>query len=74
MNIRHLKLSLISVLSLMILSAYFVTTAGAVQYSCEKIPEVSVSAPNDKMFDHVCHAADRAIKFLGKYIQILFDL
>lgn len=67
MQIRHLKLSVIIVLSLLIVPACFASPAVAIQYSCEDTPEVSISAPNDKMVDHVCDAADKAIRFLGKY-------
>ena len=64
---RHLKLFIISLLSLIIVPAYFASPALAVQYSCEKTPAVSVSAPDDSMVDYVCDAADRALKFLAHY-------
>ncbi|MBT8334488.1 MAG: hypothetical protein KJP19_08635 [Deltaproteobacteria bacterium] len=67
MKKSHLKLSIISILSLIMVPAYFVSPAVAIQYSCEETPGVSISATNDKMVDHACNAADRAIRFLGKY-------
>ena len=67
MKKNHLKLSIIFIFSLIIVPAYFVSPAVAIQYSCEETPGVLISAPNDKMVDHVCNAADRAIRFLGKY-------
>ncbi len=67
MKKNHLKLSIISLLSLIIVPAYFVSPAVAIQYSCEVTPGVLISAPNDKMVDHVCNGADQAIRFLGKY-------
>ncbi len=67
MQISHLKLSILFVFSLVIMSAYFVSPAIAIQYGCEKSSEVFITAPDDKMVDHVCTAADRAISFLGKY-------
>ncbi len=51
----------------MIVSAYFVSPAIATQYGCEETPGVSITAADDKMVDHVCKAADRAIRFLGQY-------
>ncbi len=63
----HLKLSMIAILSLIIIPAYFVSPAVAIQYSCEKTQGISITAPNDKMVDHVCKAGDRVIRFLGKY-------
>ena len=63
----HLKYFIISLLSLIIIPIYFVYPAAAIQYSCEETPGVSVSAPNDKMVNHVCDAANRAIKFLANY-------
>lgn len=67
MKTIHLKLSIISIFSLIIVSAYFVSSAVAIQYGCEEAPGVSISAPNDKMVEHVCKAADRTIRFLRKY-------
>ena len=67
MKIKHLKHFIISIWSLIIVSVYSVSPAVANQYSCEKISVVSISAPNEKMVDFVCNAADKAIKFLGKY-------
>ena len=67
MKINYLKLSVLSLLSLMIIPTYFVSPAVALQYSCVETPSVSVSAPNDKMVDHVCNAADRTLKFLAHY-------
>ena len=67
MKKSHLKLSILSIISLIIIPAYFVSPAVAIQYSCLGTPGVSISAPNDKMVDHVCNAADKAIRFLGKY-------
>jgi hypothetical protein len=67
MKKNHLKLPIISLLTLFIVPAYFVSPAAAIQYRCEEVPGVSISAPNDNMVDHVCDAADRAIKFLAKY-------
>jgi hypothetical protein len=67
MKKNHLKLSIIFILSLIIVPAYFVSPAVAIQYSCDETPGVLISAPSDKMVDHVCNAADRAIKFLAKY-------
>ena len=67
MKNNHLKLSIISILSLIIVPAFFVSPAVAIQYSCEETQGVLISAPNDKMVDHVCNAADQAIIFLGKY-------
>jgi hypothetical protein len=67
MKRSHLKLSLISILTLIVIPTCFVSPAVAIQYSCAETPGVSVSAPNDKMVDHVCDAANRAINFLAKY-------
>ena len=67
MKKNHLKLSIIFIFFLIIVPTYFVSPAVAIQYSCEETPGVLISAPNDKMVDHVCNAADRAIRFLGKY-------
>ena len=67
MKKKHLTLSFLSLFSLIIIPAYFVSPAGAIQYSCEEVPGVSISAPNDNMVDHVCDAAGRAIRFLAKY-------
>ncbi len=67
MKISHLKLSLISIFSLIIVPGYFVSPAAAIQYGCEETSRVSIIAPNDEMVEHVCNAADRAIRFLGKY-------
>ena len=67
MNMSRLNLCLLSVFLLFSLPAYLVSPAGAIHYSCEETPEVSISAPNDDMVEHVCDAADRAITFLGKY-------
>ena len=41
--------------------------AVANHYNCEEIPEISISAPDDKMVVHVCEAADRAFTFLSRY-------
>ncbi len=67
MKKSHPKLSIISILSLIIVPIYLVSPVVAIEYSCEDTSKVSISAPNDKMVDHVCNAADRAIRFLGKY-------
>lgn len=67
MKKNHHKVSIIFIFSLIIVSAYFVSPAVAIQYSCEEETGVLISAPNDKMVGHVCNAADLAIKFLGKY-------
>ena len=67
MKKSHLKLSLLSIFSLIILVTHFVSPAIAIQYNCVETPGVSISAPNDEMVDYVCEAADRAIKFLAKY-------
>jgi len=67
MKKNHLKLSIIFIFSLILVPAYFVSPAVAIQYSCEETPGVLISAPNDNMVDHVCNAADRAIRFLGNY-------
>ena len=67
MKKSHLKLSVIFILSLIVIPTYFLSPAVAIQYSCVETPRVSVSAPNDTMVDHVCNAADKAIKFLAKY-------
>jgi len=67
MKKSHLKVSIISLLSLVIVPVYFVSPAVAVHYSCYETPGISISAPNDKMVDYVCNAADRANRFLGKY-------
>ena len=67
MKRSHLKLSLISILTLIVVPTYFVSPAVAIQYSCEETPGVSVSAPNDKMVNHACDAANRAIKFLANH-------
>jgi len=67
MKKSHLKLSLISILTLIVIPTSFVSSAVAIQYDCAETPGISISAPNDKMVDHICEAADRAIKFLAKY-------
>lgn len=67
MNKSHFKFSIIALLSLIILPAYFVSPVVAIQYTCEETPGVSVSAANDEMVDHVCDAAKRTIKFLANY-------
>ena len=67
MKKSHLNLSVIFILSLIVIPTYFLSPAVAIQYSCVETPGVSVSAPNDTMVDHVCNAADKAIKFLAKY-------
>ncbi len=67
MKIIHLKISIISIFSLILVPAYFVSPAVAIQYGCEQTTGVLIIAPNDKMVDHVCKAAGRAIRFLGKY-------
>lgn len=67
MKKSHLKLSLISILTLIVIPTSFVSPAVAIQYDCAETPGISISAPNDKMVDYVCDAADRAIRFLGKY-------
>lgn len=67
MEESHLKLSILSILSLLIVPVFFVSPAVATRYSCEHTPRVSISAPNDKMVDYVCNAADRVFRFLGKY-------
>lgn len=67
MKKSHLKLSLISILTLIVIPTSFVSPAVAIQYDCAETPGISISAPNDKMVDYVCDAADRAIIFLEKY-------
>ena len=67
MKKSHLKCSVIHLLSLIIILICFVSPATAIQYNCEETPGVSVSAPNDKMVDHVCDAANRALEFLANY-------
>lgn len=67
MRKNRLKLSIIYIFFLIIVPAYFVSSAVAIEYSCEKGPGIFISASNDEMVDHVCNAADRAITFLGKY-------
>lgn len=67
MKKSHLKLSLISILTLIVIPTSFVSPTVAVQYDCAETPGILISAPNDKMVDHICDAADRAIKFLAKY-------
>lgn len=44
-----------------------VAPADAVQYGCEGVPEISVTAPDDSMVTYVCGAANRAVSFLSKY-------
>lgn len=67
MNINHPKVFIIFLLLLIIIPAYFVSPAVAVQSSCEKTPGVLISTADDKMIDYVCKAADRAFSFLGEY-------
>ncbi|MFW2369073.1 MAG: DUF6639 family protein [Desulforhopalus sp.] len=67
MKKSHHMLSMIFILILIIVPAYFVSPAVAIQYNCEETPGVLISAPNDKMVGYVCNAADRAIRFLSKY-------
>ena len=67
MKISYLKHLLISILSLVMVFVYAVSPAVANQYSCEKIPVVSISAPDETMVDFVCKAADKAIRFLETY-------
>lgn len=67
MSKSHRTLSIIFVLSLSIVSTCFASRGLATQFSCEKSPAVSISAPNDNMVPYVCTAADRAIRFLGEY-------
>jgi len=67
MKIRPFPLFILSILSITIVHTHSVSSAFAVEYSCEETPGVSITAPNDKMIHHVCKAADRATRFLGKY-------
>jgi len=67
MKKSHLKISLLSMFTLIVIPTSFVSPSVANQYDCAENPGFSISAPNDKMVDHVCDAADRAIKFLAQY-------
>jgi hypothetical protein len=67
MKISYLKLSILSISTLLIVPVFFVFPAIASQYGCKETPEVSITAADDKMVDHACKAADRAIRFLGKF-------
>jgi hypothetical protein len=67
MKISQLKLTIISIFSIIIVPTYFVSPAVAIQYGCENKSEISIIATNDKMVENVCKAADRAIRFLGIY-------
>lgn len=67
MKKNHLKLSLFSTLLLVFTPAVFASSVFAVQYCCEQAPEVSITAPDDKMLGYICTAADRTLKFLGQY-------
>lgn len=62
-----LKLSIISILYLIAFLTFFMSPAAADQYKCVETPGISISAPNDKMVDYVCDAADRTFKFLAGY-------
>ena len=67
MRNNHLKLCVPSLLCVILISVNFVSPASAIQYRCEETPAVSVVAPDDKMVDYVCDAADRALEFLARY-------
>ena len=67
MKKNYPRLFIISLLTLIIISAWFVSPALAIHYGCAETPEISVSAPDDTMVDHVCDAANRTLKFLANY-------
>lgn len=62
-----LKRVLVSILCFIVVSPHFISMALAHQFSCDEVPGVSVHAPDDKMVDHACDAASRAIELLATY-------
>lgn len=64
---KHLKLSIIFLLSLSIIPTHLLSTVRATQYSCVETPDVIIFASNNNMVNHVCDAAKQTIRFLGKY-------
>lgn len=67
MLLKHLKFSILLIVLLSLLLLLTGSISIAEKYGCETVPEVSISAPDEQMVEHVCTAAGRAIKFLGEY-------